>query len=351
MLLLALLLSSCASLDYYLQAAGGEVEIWRKQQSIASLLARRDLDAHLRVKLELVDHARHFAAERLALPDHGSYREYADLKRDYVVWNVFAAPELSLEPRSSCYPLVGCLDYRGFFSAARARAYADALRATGDDTFVGGVAAYSTLGWLNDPVLNTVLRGEELRVVDVIFHELAHQKIYIAGDTTFNESFAMAVARAGLDLWLGADDPARTRHAAQRAREQAFLSLVQDYRKRLAAVYASALADDEKRAAKARLYAELYADYATLKAGWGGDEAYDAWMNTDLNNAKLASLATYHDKIDDFLGLFERCAHDFPRFYAVVAGLGALERKSRAQCLTELGDARAPSPSCAKLLD
>ena len=350
-LLLAMMLGGCVSLDYYLQAAGGQLEIWRKQQSIASLLARPDLDVRLRAKLELVERARHFAAAHLALPDHGSYRSYADLQREYVVWNVFAAPELSLTPRSFCYPLLGCLDYRGFFSVARAAAYADALRAGGDDTFVGGVAAYSTLGWLNDPVLNTVLRGEELRVVDVIFHELAHQKLYVAGDTTFNESFAMAVARAGLDRWLGENDPSRTRHVAQRAREQAFLSLVQDYRQRLAAVYSSTLANEAKRTAKARLYAALYADYETRKAGWGGDDAYDTWMNSDLNNAKLASLATYHEQVDAFLGLLARCAHDFPRFYRVVARLGALEPHTRAQCLSELGDVRAPGQACARLLD
>ncbi len=349
-LLLVIALSGCTSLDYYRQAIAGQFQIWQRQRSIDALLAQPDLPAPLHAKLELVVRARRFAAAHLALPDRGSYRQYADVGRDYVVWNVFATPELSLSAHPSCYPLLGCLDYRGFFSQARARLHAATLQIRGYDTFVGGVAAYSTLGWLNDPLLNTVLRWDERRIVDTLFHELAHQQLYIAGDTTFNESFAMAVAQAGIALWLGEDRAAQQRYQVERAREAAFIDLVQVYRKRLETVFASALPDAQKRLAKAHLYDELRAHYAELKAGWGGDNAYDGWMNTDLNNAKLSSLATYHDDVAAFSGVLERCEHNFPRFYRVIKRLGSLATPMRRQCLAQLGSAVAAQPHCAALL-
>ncbi len=193
----------------------------------------------MRAKLTLVERARQFAGTQLALSDHGSYHSYADLGRDYVVWNVFAAPELSLTPLSACYPFIGCVDYRGFFSEARARLHAATLQARGYDTFVGGVAAYSTLGWLNDPVLNTVLRRDDVHLVDIIFHELAHQRLYIVDDTTFNESFAMAVARAGVTRWLADDAPALARYRAGLAREADFIALLRDFTQRLTRAYAA----------------------------------------------------------------------------------------------------------------
>ncbi len=343
-------LSGCGSFKYALQAANGQLEIWQRQRSIDSLLARPDTAAALRAKLTVVMRARALAASRLALPDHGSYHSYADLGRDYVVWNVFAAPELSLTPRTSCYPLVGCLAYRGFFSEATARLHAATLQARGYDTFVGGVAAYSTLGWLNDPVLNTVLRRDDAHLVDIIFHELSHQRLYIAGDTTFNESFAMAVARAGVALWLADDAVALARYRDEQAHEAAFIALIRDTSAQLEAAYASPISDAEKRAAKAALFDDLRIRYRDLKAQWGGDGAYDAWMDTDLNNAKLASLAAYHDEVEHFLGLLARCAQDFRRFYRVVDALGALVPARRMQCLHELAGNSAPARDCATLL-
>ena len=345
LLALCALLGGCASLDYYWQAVGGQWEIWRRERPIARELARADLPPALRAKLELVERARRFAHDELALPDNGSYRDYADLGRDYVVWNVFATPELSLTPVRSCYPLLGCVDYRGYFSEARARLAAATLAARGHEIFVGGVAAYSTLGWFDDPLLNTVLRWDDLRIVDTLFHELAHQVLYIADDTTFNESFAMAVARAGLDRWLADDPAARARRAADRAREQAFLALLAEYRGRLAALYAGTTSDDDKRAGKARLFAELSARYAALRQDWGGYDGYDAWMRTDLNNAKLASLAAYHDEVEHFLALLARCDGDLPRFYRLVERLGRLPPATRRACLHGAADAPADCPA------
>lgn len=349
LLLLASLLG-CGSFQYAVQAASGQFEIWQRQRSIESLLARTDTPASLRAKLSVVERARAFAASRLALPDHGSYHSYADLGRDYVVWNVFAAPELSLAPLTSCYPLVGCLAYRGFFSAASARLHAATLQVRGYDTFVGGVAAYSTLGWLNDPLLNTVLRRDDVHLVDIIFHELSHQRLYIAGDTTFNESFAMAVARTGVALWLADDAAALARYRDEQAHEAAFIALVRATSQRLETVYASPTSAAQKRVSKAALFDQLRARYLERKAQWGGDSAYDEWMNTDLNNAKLASLAAYYDEVEHFVGLLARCQQDFARFYTVVDALGELEPAQRTQCLHELGGGAPPAQRCAALL-
>lgn len=343
-------LGGCASFDYYLQAAHGQFEIWQRQRPISHWLEQPDTPTALRAKLALVERARRFAATQLALSDHGSYHSYADLGRDYVVWNVFAAPELSLTPLSACYPLIGCVDYRGFFCEARARLHAATLQARGYDTFVGGVAAYSTLGWLNDPVLNTVLRRDDVHLVDIIFHELAHQRLYIANDTTFNESFAMAVARAGVARWLADDAPALARYLAGQAREAQFIALLRDFSQRLTRAYAAEHGVVEKRAAKQALYAELRERYRLLKLEWGGDGSYDAWMDSQLNNAKLASLAAYHDEVAHFLALLARCGDDFTRFYAVVEALGQLETTQRGHCLHTLGSAQAPPAECAALL-
>ena len=348
LLLLAMLgAGGCASFDYYLQAAHGQFEIWQRQQPIAQWLAAPTTSPALRAKLTLVEDARRYAATHLALPDHGSYHSYADLGRNYVVWNVFAAPELSLQPLTSCYPFVGCLDYRGFFSEARARLHAATLEARGYDTFVGGVAAYSTLGWLNDPVLNTILRRDDAHLVDIIFHELAHQRLYVAGDTTFNESFAMAVARAGVRQWLARDPAALARYQAEQHQEAQFIALMVDFRQRLATLYGSAQSDADKRSAKAALVANVREHYAAQKAQWGGDDAYDAWMATDLNNAKLASLAAYYDEVEPFLALLARCDQDFARFYRVVDALGRLPAARRSACLRELGAAHTTGTTSA----
>lgn len=339
-------LAACGTLDYYLQAVRGQWQIWQREQPIANALARPDLSPALRAKLELVERARGFANTALALPGHGSYHSFARLERDYVVWNVFAAPALSLTPVKSCFPLLGCVDYRGYFSEARARLAATTLAAQGYDTFVGGVAAYSTLGWFEDPVLDTVLRWDDPRIVETIFHELAHQVLYIADDTAFNEGFAMSVARLGVERWLADDAPARARHAESQAREQAFLALLMRYRAKLAALYGSDEPDPAKHAAKQALFAELTADYARLRDSWGGYDGYDAWMGVELNNAKLASVATYHDEVEHFIALYARCGNDLPRFYRAVRRLGDLPPASRRACLRDAND-----PACADLAE
>src|SRR4051812_10885006 len=202
-ILLALSASSLCGC-YLIQAATGQMQIVSKRQPIAEVIRDPATSEKLKARLEYVAAARDFASRELGLPDNESYRSYADLGRPYVVWNVFAAPEFSVEPRQWCFPIAGCVVYRGYFSEAAAQRYARKLRRRGDDVAVGGVAAYSTLGHFKDPVLSTMLGWSDAQLAATLFHELAHQVVYVPGDSQFNESFATVVEEAGLERWLAA---------------------------------------------------------------------------------------------------------------------------------------------------
>ncbi len=263
-----------------------------------------------------------------------------------MVWNVFAAPTLSLEPVTSCFPLVGCLDYRGYFREAKAREFARELAASGNDVFVGGVAAYSTLGWFADPLLNTMLVWDDRRLVKTLFHELAHQRVYVADDTTFNESFAMAVADLGYARWQAARG-VTVEDDIDTLREAQLVALLIAHRDELDAIYRRRdLSDARKLELKRAQFEALDADYAALRAQWHGDTSYDEWMTVEMNNAKLASVATYHEFVPGFLALFELAGGDFVRFYARVEALGKLDAAARARCLAAFATGQA---DCAGL--
>ncbi len=335
---LVLLLSGCAGIEYIAQSVSGQWELLAKSEPIPRLLENPATPGDLKRKLALSLEIREFASRELALPYNDSYRYYADLKRPYVVWNVVAAPELSLEPREWCFPVVGCVRYRGYFSEAAARDFAAELRAEGYDVYVGGVAAYSTLGWFDDPLLNTVINRSDAGIAALIFHELAHQQLYIPGDSAFNESFATAVEEEGVRRWLesrGDSGEIRNyRHAKQRHLE--FLELVGKARQRLAQLYAAPLSADEKRAGKARVFEELRAEYQVLKERWGGYAGYDAWFAQDLNNAKLAAVATYHQYVPAFRALLQELGGDLPAFYRAAREIGDLPVRQRAERLQAL---------------
>ena len=286
---------------------------------------------------------RDFAVTELALPDNRSYRRYADLGRSAAVWNVVAAPELSLTLETWCFPVVGCVGYRGYYERAQADAEAAQMRARGLEVFVYGVPAYSTLGkldWLGgDPLLNTFLDWPEGELARLVFHELAHQVVYVADDTMFNESFATAVERLGGTRWLAqhGSEAARAEYAALDLRRNQFRALTARYRDRLQALYRSGASDDAKRADKAALMAEMRAEHATLKATtWRGPNGpytgYDPWFERS-NNAALGVLAAYNDLVPHFERLFEREGRDFPRFYAAVQRLAALPKAERQATL------------------
>ena len=330
--------AGCSTFSYYGQAIGGHLEVMRRAEPIPERIADPATPPELRAKLERALAIREFASRELALPDNGSYRSYADIGRPFVVWNVFAAPEFSVEPRQSCFPVAGCVGYRGYYAQAGAEGFGDGLRNEGFDVFVYGVVAYSTLGWFDDPVLSTFVRYPDAELARLVFHELAHQVVYVKGDTTFNESFAVAVEEEGLRRWLAqnATPAEREAYAASRARRADFVRLVLGYRERAAKLYREPLPDDAKRAAKARLFAELDADYGELKAKqWRGFAGYDRFFS-GMNNAHLASVATYEALVPAFRALLAREGGDLPRFYAAVKELARLPKPERDRALAAL---------------
>ena len=292
-MLLATTLHGC----YLMQAAGGQLEVARSSRPIDRVLADAELDPRTRGQLELVTQARAFAIDRLGLPDGRSFREYADLGRPYPLWNVVATPEFALQPRLSCFPITGCVAYRGYFREADAIAAARRLRRAGNDVSVGGVPTYSTLGHLRDPVFSTMLAWPESRLVSTMFHEMAHEQLYVRGDSAFNEAYATVIAQEGLRQWLVEhhDSQQLDAVAAAAVRERDFSALLARTRERLAGLYDSDLPAGPMRLAKQRLFGQLKFEYSQLRAGWGGFAGYDAWFARTLNNAHLAAVATYDD--------------------------------------------------------
>jgi predicted aminopeptidase len=329
---LALCLEGCAGAGYYYQAVSGQMELWRKSQPIESVIGDAHTDPRLRERLELVKRVRDFASRELALPDNGSYRKYADLKRPYVVWNVFATDEFSMKPLDWCFPFAGCVAYRGYFSEKDADEFGAELRAKGRDVFVAGIPAYSTLGWFDDPVLNTFIRYPDAEIARLVFHELAHQVVYVSGDTMFNESFATAVEQEGMDRWLERNGTPAQRAAFDTTQQYklGFIALVLKYRDRLKALYASDLAADEKRGQKEAAFTELKAEYETLKLSWGGFAGYDRFFAGEPNNAHIVPVATYSELVPAFRQLLAEKQGDFPTFYSAVREIGGLGKEKRA---------------------
>lgn len=328
---LALVTSACSTLGYYSQSISGQLDVMQRRQPIQDLLDSSTTSPELKARLTAALSMRRFASSVLMLPDNASFTRYADLERPYAVWNVFAAPELSLDLNEWCYPFAGCVSYRGYFSEDDARVHADALRALGFDVFYGGVAAYSTLGWFEDPLLNTVTGYRDAQLAGLIFHELAHQQLYIPGDTLFNEGFATAMERQGVRLWLEQQaDPVKTRdYAAYCQHQDAFHALVARTIGQLKTVYAGEQADGDKRRLKKHYLEAMRTEYAGLKRTWGGDNGYDAWFAGELNNARLGAVNAYRAYVPLFDALFERSGRDFAVFYQRAAAIGAVPRPQR----------------------
>jgi len=339
-LLLALLLGGCGQMSYLSQSVSGHLQLMAAAKPVEAWLAEPGLQPGLRERLMLSQRLRDFATAELKLPDNRSYRSYADLQRGAAVWNVVAAPAFSLQLRTWCYPVMGCAGYRGYFSRTEAEAYAYDLRDQEQlEVIVAAVPAYSTLGWSNflggDPLLNTFIAYPEGELARMIFHELAHQVAYAADDTMFNESFATAVERLGVEAWLQAhgSPAAIAEYRRGNARREQFRALTKDYRQRLEALYAGAQDLAAKREAKATLMQSLREDYGRLKTEqWGGDSAYDGWF-ARANNASFALLSAYSELSPAFEALFERLGRDWPRFYAEVQRLAALPKPQRRELL------------------
>lgn len=338
LLLLAALLGGCSGAGYYFHILGGQMELWRRAQPIEEVINDPGTEPAVRKKLAAVLRMREFASRELALPDNRSYRNYADLQRRYVIWNVFAAPELSTRLKEWCFLVSGCVAYRGYFTKDEAEKFAAGLREAGDEVFVGGVPAYSTLGWFDDPVLNTFMYYQETEIARLLFHELAHQVYYLRGDSVFNESFATAVEQEGMRRWLERNGTERERADFQDARKKKaeFVALVLNYRRQLDELYRSGESDEAKRVAKARIFDELRQEYQRLKASWGGYDGYDGWFGVNLNNATLASVAAYTQLVPAFQALLAAKQGDLPRFYHAVKEVGDLPQDERRARLSRL---------------
>jgi predicted aminopeptidase len=327
LLVSAPLLSGC----YLMQAANGQMEIVAKRRPITQVLSDSRTPATLRTRLEYVTAAREYASRDLGLPDNASYRSYADVGRPYVVWNVFATAEFSVAPRRWCFPIAGCVVYRGYFKEHSAQRYARSLRLRGYDTTVGGVAAYSTLGHFADPVLNTMLGWSDAQLAATLFHELAHQVAYVPGDSEFNEAFATVVEEAALDRWLSARGEQQQLQAwrAQRERSVQVVALLLGTRERLRTLYESGVPVATMRERKQQEFARLKADYALLKQQWQGYAGYDAWFSQTLNNAHLVSAATYHGCVPALRRLLDSLGGDLPQFYLEIGKLTELSKEAR----------------------
>jgi len=331
-------LAGCSSAAYYGQAAYGQLSLLAAARPIDDLLRDPATPEALKQRLRRAQTIRAFASRELALPDNRSYTRYADLQRSAAVWNVYAAPELSLELKSWCYPIFGCATYRGYFKLEAAEQTAAELRAQGYDVALTDVPAYSTLGWFSDPLLNTFINWPDAELARLIFHELAHQVVYARGDTAFNESFATAVEREGVRRWLAheGDDGAGANYARFEARREDFVALLLRYRRRLAANYAGAASDDERRTGKRELFAALLSEYHELRdTRWDHWRGYDKFFARDLNNAQLGAVAAYNDWVPAFAVLLARSG-DWPAFYREVQRLADLPREERTAQLRAL---------------
>ncbi|WP_454765056.1 aminopeptidase [Cupriavidus campinensis] len=336
----AALAAGCDTLGYYYQSIGGHLGVMAQAESLddAIAAARGANDARLAQRLTLARQMRDYASRELKLPDNGSYRRYANLHRPYVVWSVFATPELSMELRNWCFPIVGCITYRGYYDQNDAERYARGLRHDGFETYVAGIPAYSTLGYFDDPLLNTFVYLPEGELARLIFHELAHQVVYVRNDTAFNESFATAVETAGVERWLAqeASPEARARYQIYDSRRREFRALLLGTRDKLVALYRAPLDDEAKRQGKARIFAELREDYARKRAEWGNYSGYDRWFDQPLTNAHLAAVATYQQWVPAFTVLLAQSDGDWTRFYAAARRIGDLPAAGRDAALRRL---------------
>jgi len=326
-----LLLAGCSGVGYYLQSIDGQRRLMNAREPVERVIADPATPQDLKKKLERAALIRDFASRELKLPDNKSYRSYADLKRPFAVWNVFAAAEFSVEARESCFPVAGCVGYRGYFKREDAEAYARGLREQGDDVFVSGVPAYSTLGWFDDPLLNTFINYPEPELARLIFHELGHQVLYVRDDAEFNESFAVTVETEGVQRWIAKDGDATMRaefEMEQRRRDQ-FIALVLAYRDKLAALYKSGIAPEQMRARKSEIIAGMLREYAALKSQWGGYAGYDRFFD-GMNNAHIASVSIYNALVPQFERMLARRNGDFAAFYADVRALARLSKDERA---------------------
>ncbi len=339
-LILSVQLAACQSIEYYSQAVGGQSSIWMNQREIQTVLSDPSVDTETKARLQTAYQARRFASSELLLPDNKSYSRYVDLERDYVIWNVVATPPYSVDAVESCFPIVGCVSYRGYYQKKAALEYGKKLKQRGLDVYVGGVSAYSTLGWFDDPLLNTMLARSDAAIAGLVFHELAHQIVYIKNDTRFNESFATAVEQIGLRQWAAEQGVNRAleNYFSERAKRKVIVQMVLESREQMRTAYTAYASAGESRLAEIKRvqFEGLKNRYAELKRAGGGTPGFDRFFASNLNNASLALFGEYHGWVDAFERLFEDSNQDWSAFYSAVENLSQKPQAEREKQLQQL---------------
>lgn len=330
--------SACSSFGYYMDLMAGHSELLEQRKPISEILADKETKPKLRKLLETSQDIRDFASKELDLPENDSYRMYADLKRRYAVWNVVAAKEFSIQSKKWCFLFVGCLSYRGYFSKEDATAYANELKSEGYDVYVAGAKAYSTLGWFDDPLLNTMMYKSEAHRAGIIFHELAHQVVYIDNDSAFNEAFATTVEEEGIQRWLLKQGKNKhyEEYLADKKRDSQLNELLRETREKLKQLYRTKINNHEKRRAKQLIFALMQKKYHQLKKSWGDYNAYDKWMSQELNNSHLLLIATYHDLVPTFKAMLINENNNLKKFYVSVEKFGQLDKEKRKSGIKKL---------------
>lgn len=345
-----LAVAGCAQLGYYMQAMQGQMSLMSEAKPIDQWLADPLVKDDLKGRLKRVREIRAYAARELGLPNNESYKNYADIKRKFVMWNVVATPELSVEPNQWCFPVAGCVDYRGYYNKDAAQAFADGLQQQGLDVRVSGVPAYSTLGWFNDPVLSTFIDYPEAELAKLVFHELAHQIAYAPNDSQFNESFATTVEEVGVARWLAAqgDDGMHDNYQAYRQRKEDFLMLMMQHRHQLEENFSRAVSDKEKRKRKAEIFQSLQQEYEQVKQSrWNGYAGYDRWFSGTMSNADFALMATYHDLVPAFRNLLLE-KKSLSAFYQATRELAKMEKPLRRKRLAAYAGRAIETDSTAR---
>ena len=339
------LLAGCTTVGYYSQIVSGHMRIVMGKRPLAEIVSDESINDSVKRRLDLAQRARLFGIEQLNLPDNESYTSFYDTGQEYVTWNVIAAEEFSLNPYTWCFPIAGCVAYRGYYAEEDAKAYAEGLAKEGFDVTVTGATAYSTLGWFEDPLLNTMLERSDPSIASLLFHELAHQQLYVGDDSTFNESFASFVEEEGLRLWQEneerlypeIDQSAMARELdARKQRQDDFIALLTDTRDDLAEIYESESTPEVMRQKKKQRFEQMLVEYEALKESWGGYHGYDQWFSQDLNNARLVAVATYNDYIPAFEVLFKESGSSFEQFYVAALELSKLPLEERTLKMQDL---------------
>ena len=330
--------SACSSFGYYMDLMSGHSELLEQQKPISEILANKKTESKLRQLLETSQKIRDFASKELYLPENDSYRTYANIKRPYAVWNVVAAKEFSIKPKKWCFLFVGCLSYRGYFSKEDASTYANELKKEGYDVYVAGAKAYSTLGWFDDPLLNTMMYKSEARRAGIIFHELAHQVVYIDDDSAFNEAFATTVEQEGIRRWMAKKGKNKQyeQYRVNKKRDAQLNALLRETREKLKQLYKTKINEKEKRQEKKLIFSLMQKKYQLLKKSWGDYTVYDKWMSQELNNAHLLLIATYHNLVPAFKAMLKKENNNLKKFYNAVEQLGQLDKEKRNKQLKQL---------------